>query len=149
MNTSVTAAVVMCVVVGLIQAQTVLANDAATVRKIKRLEHEMAEAAKAGDASKFEQILADEWTAIGTDGNKFTKAALLSGYRSGKVKMQAFELGTLDVKVLGDVAVVQGSDTEHSAYDGNDSSGTYVWTSVFVKRGRTWVVVCGQVHRLK
>jgi hypothetical protein len=55
----------------------------------------------------------------------------------------------MDVKVLGSVAVVQGSDTEKSTNDGKDSSGKYVWTDVFAKRDGKWVAVRSQVTLVK
>jgi hypothetical protein len=45
----------------------------------------------------------------------------------------------VSVKVLGNVAVVQGSDTEKSTSDRKDSSGKYAWMDVFVKRDGKWV----------
>jgi hypothetical protein len=49
------------------------------------------------------------------------------------------------VKVLGSVAVVQGTNTEKStSADGKDSSGKYAWMDVFVKRDGKWVVVRSQ-----
>jgi hypothetical protein len=50
----------------------------------------------------------------------------------------------MDVKVLGNVAVVQGSDTEKSLTNGKDTSGKWVWMDVFVKREGAWVVVRSQ-----
>jgi hypothetical protein len=44
------------------------------------------------------------------------------------------EFGPMDVKILGSVGMVQGSDTENSSHQGKDSSGKYVWTDVFAKR---------------
>jgi len=41
----------------------------------------------------------------------------------------------MEVKVLGNIAVVQGSDTEKSSMSGKDTSGKYAWMDVFVKRG--------------
>jgi hypothetical protein len=55
----------------------------------------------------------------------------------------------MDVKVLGDVTVVQGSDTERSVTNGKDSSGKWVWMDVFVKRGDTWVAVRSQSAMVK
>jgi ketosteroid isomerase-like protein len=142
------------VLMGLIAGAAVIqtptsSSDAATAATIEKLEHELVAGAKAGDAAPFERIIAEDWVAIGPDGSKLTKADLLAGYKAGKTKLDSFEFGRLDVKALGDVAVIQGSDTEKSSFDGHDTSGKYVWTSVFARRGGKWVAVRGQINLVK
>jgi hypothetical protein len=63
--------------------------------------------------------------------------------------MESFEIGPMDVKVLGNVAVVQGSDTEKSSYKGKDTSGKWIWMDVFVKRDGKWVAVRSQDGMVK
>ena len=116
---------------------------------IKQLEHDWTDAEKTGDADKLNQILADDWSALGPDGAKITKASFVESYKSGKSKLESFDFGAMDVKVLGNVAVVQGSDTEKSVTDGKDSSGKYVWTDVFAKRDGKWAVVRSQISKVK
>jgi hypothetical protein len=65
-------------------------------------------------------------------------------YKSGKTKTETIEIGSMEVKVLGNVAVVQGTDTEKSTFDGKDSSGKYAWMDVFAKRDGKWVAVRSQ-----
>jgi len=50
----------------------------------------------------------------------------------------------MDVKVLGDVAVVQGSHVETSTTNGQRVSGEVVWMDVFANRNGKWVVVRSQ-----
>ncbi|MFZ0881783.1 MAG: nuclear transport factor 2 family protein, partial [Candidatus Acidiferrales bacterium] len=103
------------------------------------------EAAKIGDTEKVSQILADDWIGIGYDGSKETKQDHLADMKSGRTKLESFEFGPMDVMVLGNVAVVQGSNTEKSSTaDGKDSSGKYAWMDVFVKRDGKWVIVRSQ-----
>jgi ketosteroid isomerase-like protein len=133
----------------LLQAQTPPAKAPSTSAALKQLEHDWSDAAKAGDVDKLSQIIADDWTALAPDGKKLTKQAFLDGIKSGKIKTESMEFGPMDVKVLGSVGVVQGSDTEKSMYEGKDSSGKYVWTDVFAKRDGKWVAVRSQLTMLK
>jgi uncharacterized protein (TIGR02246 family) len=116
---------------------------------VKQLEHDWEDALKAGDADKLGEILADDWMSIGYDGKRATKQEDLADVKSGKSKLESYELGPMDVKVLGNVAVVQGSDTEKSSTGGKDTSGKWVWMDVFVKRDGKWVVVRSQSALMK
>jgi ketosteroid isomerase-like protein len=149
------AALLVCAFVGLMFAQT-KKPTAATPAKgpsvseaIKQLEHDWVAAAKAGDADKLGQILADDWAGIAYDGKKSTKQSIMADVKSGAQTLASFEFGPMDVKVLGSVAVVQGSDTEKSTTNGKDSSGKWVWMDVFVNRGGKWVAVRSQSAMVK
>ena len=68
--------------------------------------------------------------------------------KSGASKLDSFDFGPMDVKVIGNVAVVQGSDTEKSTYKGTDTSGKWAWMDVFVKRDGKWLAVRSQLARV-
>ena len=103
----------MCVGLVLAQAPKVPTKGPSVSDAVKQLEHDWTDAMKAGDADKLGGILADDWTGLGFDGKKATKQSLLADLKSGASKIESFEFGPMDVKVLGSVAVVQGSDTEN------------------------------------
>jgi ketosteroid isomerase-like protein len=103
---------------------------------------------KDGNAARLSEIIADDWMGINQDGSKGTKQEYVNGVKSGTDKIESFEMGPMEVKVLGNVAVVQGSDTEKSTYKGKDSSGKYAWTDVFAKRGGKWQAVRSQVAKV-
>jgi uncharacterized protein (TIGR02246 family) len=136
---------------GLIFAQDKMAPAKApsTAESVKQLERDWLAAEKAGDADKLSQIIADDWVALGPDGSTVTKSAFIADYKSGKSKVETFEIGPMTVKVMGNVAVVQGSDTEKSVTEGKDSSGKYVWMDVFEKRDGKWQAVRSQNAMLK
>jgi uncharacterized protein (TIGR02246 family) len=143
-----------CVVPAFAQApaSAPAAKAPSVAETVKQLEHDWVDAQKAGDADKLGQILADDWVAIGygsNSGGRQTKKAYLADLKSGASKVESFEFGPMDVKVLGNVAVVQGSDTEKSTTKGKDSSGKYVWMDVFVKRDGKWVAVRSQLAMVK
>jgi ketosteroid isomerase-like protein len=127
---------------------TAPAKSASTSDSIKQIEHDWTEATIAGDFDKVSQIIADDWAGISFDGSKMTKQGFLADLKSGKDKAQSVEIGPMDVKVLGNVAIVQGSDTEKSITNGKDSSGKWVWMDVFVKRDGKWVAVRSQAARV-
>jgi uncharacterized protein (TIGR02246 family) len=136
-----------CVAPAFAQTPAPAAKAPSVSQTVKQLEHDWVDAMKAGDADKLGEILADDWVALGygsIPGGKQTKQAYVADVKSGASKLESFEFGPMDVKVLGNVAVVQGTDTEKSATAGKDSSGKYAWMDVFVKRGDKWVAVRSQ-----
>jgi uncharacterized protein (TIGR02246 family) len=134
-----------CFGLAIAQAPTPQAKGPSASESIKQLEHDWADAAKVGDTDKVSQILADDWIGVGYDGLKETKQSHLADMKTGKFKLESFEFGPMDVKLLGSIAVVQGTNTEKStSADGKDSSGKYAWMDVFVKRDGKWVIVRSQ-----
>ncbi len=140
-----------CVCVGLVLADPPKApsQGASVADTLKQLEQDFGDAIKAVDADKINQILADDWVNPGSSGRILTKESFLSDLKSGNDKLESFELGPMDVKVLGNVAVVQGSATEKRTTGGQDSSGKSIWMDVFVKRGDKWVIVRSQSAKVK
>lgn len=147
------ALLLICASVGLVYAQTMKPAAKPTgpsvPDSVKQLEHDWTDGMKAGDADKVGAILADDWVGIQSDGTKSTKAELLASMKSGDFKISSFDFGPMEVKVVGGVAIVQGSDTEKSTTKGKDSSGKYIWMDVFANRGGKWQAVRSQVAMLK
>ena len=122
------------------------ANDIAVIKQISR---DMGDAMVAGDIDKLNQIFADDWVSVGTCGRVVTKASVLSGFKSGGDKLEAYELGPIDVQVFGNVAVAHGGVTEQRNRSGQDTSGQFVWMDLLEKREGKWVVVESAGHRVE
>jgi ketosteroid isomerase-like protein len=116
---------------------------------VKQLEKDWLAAEKAGDADALSRIIADDWIGLGPDGKTLDKKEYIESWKSGKNKMTSSEVGPITVKVMGNIAVTQGSDTEKSTFEGKDSSGKYVWMDVFEKNGGKWQVVRSQYALVK
>jgi len=127
--------------------RAVAIDGASTAETLKRIEVDWAAAEQAGDSDKIGRILAEDWTGINDDGSKLTKEQLIAHVRSGRVRAETHEFGPMEVKVLGDVAVVQGSELEESTTNGRYTSGEIVYMDVFAKRAGKWVVVRSQSAR--
>jgi ketosteroid isomerase-like protein len=125
------------------------AADASKAAEARQFEQDWTDALIAGDIDKVSQNIADDWRSFWVDGSINTKASVLAGLRSGRYKVISMELRDVNVKVVGDVAIVQGIDIEKSTFDGKDSSGKYVWTDVLAKREGKWVAVRGQAVLVK
>jgi len=116
-------------------------QDPTIVETMKQFAQDTGDAMVAGDVDKLNQIYADDWATVDSSGKIFTKESLLSDFKSGKHKLLSFEIGPMDVRVFGDVAVVQASVTEKRLHDGKDISGQFVFMDLLKKRGDKWVIV--------
>jgi ketosteroid isomerase-like protein len=134
---------------GPVYGQATKSTASATGEAVKQLERDWSEAQKAHDIDKLTQILADDWSGLGSDGARSTKKQFLDDVKSGVNKLESFEIGPMDVKVIGTIAVVQGSDTEKSTNKGKDTSGKWVWMDVFVNRDGKWQAVRSQSAMVK
>jgi ketosteroid isomerase-like protein len=124
-------------------------SPAAIADAVKQLERDWANAQKTGDVSRLGQILADDWMGLGYDGTRSTKKQNLDSIKAGASKIVSFEMGPMDVQVIGTVAIVQGGDTEKSSYKGKDTSGKWVWMDVFVLRDGKWLAVRSESAMVK
>src|SRR5215469_3695908 len=116
-------------------------QDPLVVESIKQFEQEIGDAMVACNIEKLKQTYADDWATIGSSGKTFNKGSLLDDFKSGKHKLVSFEIGPMDVRVLGDVAMVQTSVNEKRIQDGKDISGEFVFMDLLKKRGGKWVIV--------
>ena len=111
---------------------------AADVAAIKQLGKDMGDAMVAGDMDKLNQIFADDWNSVGSTGKVMTKQDFLRNHISGNDKRESFELGPIDVQVLGNSAVAEGSVVETR---GKDTNVQMIYADLLEKRAGKWVVV--------
>ena len=108
-----------------------------------QMEVDGSEATARKDAATLDKLIADDWVGQSSNGVQ-TKAQVLDGLKSGDDKLDAIMLGDMKVRVLGNTAVVTGSQEVKSSYQGKDTSGEYLWMDVFVKRQGRWQNVFSQ-----
>ena len=126
-------------------------QEAEDIATIKQVEKEMGDAMVEVDIERLGQCFADDWVTTVPAGTMatITKQSILSDFQSGKEKLEAFELGPIDVQVFGNVAIAQGSSMEKRTRNGRDTSGRFVWVDILEKRAGKWVVVKDAGARLK
>jgi len=144
-------ALLACVCAGLAAANApeMSSKDSSITDTLKRLEQDLGDAMVAVDIDKLDQILADDWESIGLSGKIATKESVVANLKSGKDKLESFEIGPMDVQVLGNVAAVHGSVTEKRSWNGKDTSGQLIWMDLLEKRGDRWVVIRSAGARVK
>jgi ketosteroid isomerase-like protein len=142
--------VIMTCITSLLFIGTMAASDTpADVKKINDLEAALGVAMIHKDVATLSNIVGDDWTIQSDSGVTGTKAGFIDDVKSGRLVITSFKLHDLHVRVIGDVAFVQGADDEVSSYDGKNSAGTYNWLDVWQKRDGHWVSIATQLTRVK
>jgi uncharacterized protein (TIGR02246 family) len=108
------------------------------VAAIRQLGKDMGDAMVAGDVEKLDQIFADDWASVASSGKVITKEDFLRNHVSGAHKLESFELGPIDVQVLGNSAVAEGGVIETR---GNETNVEMIYADLLEKRDGKWVVV--------
>ena len=125
-----------------------LSKDPLVVSAIKQLEQDMGDAMVRVDLDRLNQIFADDFTTLGSAGKIVTKKDVLAAFASFHDRLVAFEMGSMDVQVYGDVALAYGSACEKRLHDGKDGSGKFVWMDVLKRRDGRWMVVRSTAARV-
>lgn len=116
-------------------------------RHLIALEQKWNDAILGNDRTAAGAFMAEEWTEITSDGSVLTRAEdldeLVDGYHATSILLSGFE-----VQIFGDVALVSGVSEEKSSYRGRDTSGTFRWMDVWVRRAGRWVCVKSTVVRI-
>jgi ketosteroid isomerase-like protein len=130
-----------CAGLVLAEAPKAQSKDQVVIDAVKQVGQDMGDAMVAGDIDKLNQIYADDFATLGSEGKLITKQNLLNDFESFHDKLEWFELGPTDVQVFGDVAVAQGSVKEKRIQNGKDTSGQFLWMDLLKKRAGKWAVV--------
>jgi len=129
-------------------AKSRTAGDQTVQNLLKQMEKQRAEALMKGDAGFFDRTTADDYTMITSSGELRNKARAMSDLKSGEVKFQSADVDELEVRVYGDTAVVTGRHTQKAQSAGNDISGQYRFTRVYVKQKGQWKAVAYQATHI-
>ena len=123
------------------------AAPAAAEQELTRLSEQYVAALKGGDAAALERIWADDLTFVNSAGAVQTKAQRLADIRSGANKFDTLDPAQQTWRVYGDAAVMTTLTTVKGQYGGQEASGQYRVTQVYVRRGGVWQIVAIQMTR--
>jgi ketosteroid isomerase-like protein len=108
--------------------------------QVRQLGQQWADAEALGDTGTLGRLLTDDFVLVGPLGFMLDKQQYLGSRLSGDLRHESFAWEDLSVRVYGDAAVVVGSQTQRSTYQGHDASGRFRVTQVAVEQGGVWVI---------
>ncbi|MGD0988980.1 MAG: nuclear transport factor 2 family protein [Candidatus Sulfotelmatobacter sp.] len=115
-----------------------------TIRQIVDMERQSKDASLRRDSDFPSRTLADDYVAITPLGQVTTKKDTISARRSGQLRYEAMNITDMVVRVYGDMAVVTARADVKGHQLGEDFSGPYRYTRVWVRRNGQWQVVSYQ-----
>ncbi len=119
-------------------------GDQGTIRQIVDMERQSKEASLHRDADFSLRALADDYVAITPLGQVTTKQETISARRSGQLRYEAMNVTDMVVRVYGDTAVVTARADVKGHQLGEDFSGPYRYTRVWIRRNGYWQAVSYQ-----
>lgn len=127
--------------------QPVAASQKSEVeQELMKLEREWLEALKQRDAAVLDRIQADEFIYTVGEGRFGNKADALADLL--QLALDSISSEVITTRVYGDTAVVVLRGTMKGIFRGEDISGDYVETAVWVKRDGRWQVVAAHLSRI-
>jgi len=118
--------------------------DQATIREVVDMERQAREAIMHRDAEFSQKTLADDYVAITPLGQVTTKQDSVSARKSGQLRYDMVDVTDMVVRIYGDTAVVTARADVKGRQLGEDFSGPYRYTRVWVRRGGHWQAVSYQ-----
>lgn len=115
-----------------------------TIRQIVEMERQAKEASLRRDAEFSLRTLAEDYVAITPLGQVTTKQDTISARRSGQLRYESMNVTDMVVRLYGDTAVVTARADVKGHQLGEDFSGPYRYTRVWVRRGGRWQAVSYQ-----
>ena len=119
-------------------------GDQETIRQIVDMERQAKEASLRRDADFSLRTLAEDYVAITPLGQVTTKQETISARRSGQLRYESMNITDMVVRLYGDTAVVTARADVKGHQLGEDFSGPYRYTRVWVRRNGQWRTVSYQ-----
>lgn len=113
-----------------------------------KLEHDYAKALIAKDRAFLMAFYAPEWRG-GNWLGFWTKSTILKSLLDERYVVRSMTLRDMKVRVVGNIAIVQGVDDEVTSMNGRDTSGRWGFTDVFARRGGRWVAIASQTTKIE
>ena len=133
-------------VVGLVFGVAILAQTQtkSVEQELIKLVNDWMNAEVKADMAFLDRFIAEDCVITDPVGAVWTKAQFLEGLKSGEGAVMSFALDNMKARIYGDAAVVNGRMTAKQAFRGQDISGQYQCTDVFIKRAGRWQ--CVAIH---
>ena len=120
------------------------AADEEAVREIVDLEKQSKDAALHRDADFAERVLAEDYVAITPLGQVVGKADTIAARKTAQLRYETIDVSDMVVRMYGNTAIVTARASVKGTELGEEFSGPYRFTRVWVRRNGKWLTVSYQ-----
>jgi ketosteroid isomerase-like protein len=114
------------------------------IREVVDMERQARDATLHRDVDFSQRTLSDDYVAITPLGQVTTKQDSVSVRKSGQLRYETLDVSDMVVRVFGDTAIVTARADVKGHQLGEDFSGPYRYTRVWVRRNGHWQAVSYQ-----
>jgi|SRR5689334_23650798 ketosteroid isomerase-like protein len=118
--------------------------DEEAVREIVDLEKQSKDAALHRDADFAERVLAEDYVAITPLGQVVGKADTIAARKTAQLRYETIDVSDMVVRMYGNTAIVTARASVKGTELGEEFSGPYRFTRVWVRRNGKWLTVSYQ-----
>jgi ketosteroid isomerase-like protein len=119
-----------------------------SVDEVKKVDAQLSDAAVKKDTATLARHTADEFLLTDPTGEVSDKKANMEAFRSGAYAFESFTDSDVKARVYGDTAVVAGRSDIKGKVQGQDITGPYRFTRLYVKREGRWQMAAEQLTRI-
>ena len=132
--------------VALAQAPASKGNPNDPVEQVRRLETQYGEALIKKDIATLQRIWSDDYQFINGSGALLNKAQRLENVRSTQTEIRAVQETDVRIRLVGgNTAVLTSHLVLTARYSGQEASGEYRNTAIWVKNQGSWQMVSNQI----
>jgi ketosteroid isomerase-like protein len=99
------------------------------------------------DIAELARIFADDYVQYDESGRPHTKLDVLGDLSVGMIRYVSVVSTGRQIRLLGDLAIVHGSEEDEVEQDGNRFPVRYIYMDVVMKRDGRWQIVGSQLAR--
>ena len=114
------------------------ADEAADQAAVREAEKSCAAALVKADYQALGEFFSEDWQMVDPAGQTATREQIFKALNAGELKFVSYELGELNVRVIGDTAVVIGHGHPRGQFHGEPFEENEVFTDTFVRVGGKW-----------
>ncbi len=130
-------------------ATPVVSSPEEIAKSIQKLESDLRIATMKGEASWFEQYLADNYVETDATGKVSTRADIVKLYRNTQPEYDSWNLSEGTAQTFhGNTVILTGKLDLEGTVDGKSVSGSFRFTRVWIQDGLDWKLAAEQMTRI-
>lgn len=142
-------AAMLCLCVLVTGQAAAAAGPADDERDIRRVESELCEAFRKGDAETIARLEDETYTLTNSHGQVSTRADDIADAKKGETKYSEFRNHDTTVRLYGDAAIVLGITSLRGTSGGKDFAADFRFTDTYVRRAGGWKIAASHATRLE